>query len=146
MEPVENPEPAPAATPAAPRPPVRALALIGVCAVCGTAAEVFMKFGALETAQVVDGSWLRELGLTSKWIWVSIGFTLCSFAVWSRTLREVPLSVAFPLANVVHILIPLSSWWFLGESIGPRRWLGIALVIVGLAVIARPYTQMDERL
>lgn len=137
--------PAPAAL-AGSRPSARVLLLILFCALCGTAAEMFMKVGAVQPETSSPASWLDYLGLTSKWVWTSILFTLLSFACWSLMLRRVPLSVAFPLANIVHVLIPLSSWWFLGEAIGPRRWLGIALVIAGLVVVAKPYAALDERL
>lgn len=129
----------------------RALSLIGFCALCGTTAEVFMKIGAVHAvadeagAVAGAGSWLSYLGLTSRWLWLSILFTLGGFAAWTLTMRTVPLSVAFPLANVVHVLIPLCSWWFLGESIGPRRWAGIALVVTGLVVVAKPYAALEER-
>lgn len=138
--------PAPAAPAAGSHLSVRVLLLILNCALCGTAAEVFMKIGAVQPEATSPASWLDYLGLTSKWLWISILFTLMGFGSWSLTMRWVPLSVAFPLVNIVHVFIPLSSWWFLGESISPRRWLGIALVVAGLVVVAKPYAAMDERL
>ena len=119
------------------------LALIGCCAFCGTAAEMFIKLGAGEAAEAAG--WLGRIGLTSKWVWVSILFTLGGFGVWSYVVRVAPLSVSFPLVNVVHILIPLASWVFLGEHISPRRWLGIALVVAGLVTIARPRAELEGR-
>ena len=128
------------------RPSWRVLALIGCCAFCGTAAEMFMKLGAAGTIEAAEtAGLLGRIGLTSKWVWISIGFTLTSFGMWSRVVRVAPLSVAFPLANVVHILIPLASWVFLGEHISPRRWLGITLVVAGLVTIARPQAELEGR-
>lgn len=124
----------------------RMLVLIGFCAVCGTAAEIFMKLGADESAAAAEtAGLLGRIGLTSGWVWASIAVTLCGFGGWWRVVSSAPLSVAFPLANVVHVLIPLSSWIFLGEQIGPRRWLGIALVVAGLVTIARPQAEMEGR-
>ena len=56
------------------------------------------------------------------------------------------LSIAFPLSRVVDAMVPLGCWIFLGEAISTRRWVGIALVIVGLAVIARPVARLEEEL
>ena len=105
-----------------------------------------MKLGAGDAAAsaVTDG-FLGRIGLTSRWVWVSIAFTLAGFGLWSHVVRVAALSVAFPLVNVVHILIPLSSWVFLGEQIGPRRWLGIGLVVAGLVTIARPQAELEGR-
>lgn len=105
-----------------------------------------MKMGAGESEAAAEtAGLLGRIGLTSKWVWVSILFTLTGFGVWSRVVRVAPLSVAFPLVNVVHILIPLASWIFLGEHINPRRWLGIALVVAGLVTIARPQAELEGK-
>ena len=45
-----------------------------------------------------------------------------------------------------HALVPLSCWIFLGETIPLARWLGIALVIAGIAIIARPLVRLEEKL
>jgi drug/metabolite transporter (DMT)-like permease len=47
---------------------------------------------------------------------------------------------------VVDILVPLGCWIFLGELISPLRWCGIALVVIGLALVAKPIAQFEERL
>ena len=58
----------------------------------------------------------------------------------------VPLNVAYPLSRVVDVLVPLGCWVFLGEVISAFRWCGIALVIIGLALVAKPIAQIEERL
>jgi len=42
--------------------------------------------------------------------------------------------------------VPLGCWIFLGEFISTLRWCGIALVVVGLALVAKPVAQIEERL
>ena len=117
------------------------------CILTGTAAEVLLKKGAEMTAQVPTTiQWLGLTGLTSGWTWLSIVFTLLSFFSWMSAIRVLPLGVAFPLTNSVQVLVALSSWLFLGEGISPRRWCGIALVVAGLMLVAKPYAKLDERL
>jgi undecaprenyl phosphate-alpha-L-ara4N flippase subunit ArnE len=71
---------------------------------------------------------------------------ILSLLSWLYILRLVPLSIAFPLSNVVHVLVPLSCWIFLGELISTRRWCGIALVLIGLIVVAKPFARIEEKL
>ena len=71
---------------------------------------------------------------------------ILSLVSWLYVLRLVPLSIAFPLSNVVHVLVPLSCWIFLGEQISTQRWCGIALVLLGLIVVAKPFARIEERL
>ena len=120
---------------------------ISLCILLGTAAEVLLRKGAEMTANVPSPvPWLGLTGLTSGWTWLSIVFTVLSFFSWMAAIRVLPLGVAFPLTNAVQVLVPVSCWLFLGEGISVWRWCGIALVIAGLMVVAKPYAKLDERL
>ena len=118
-----------------------------LCALFGTAHEVLLKIGAEHTQNLSSPiPWLGLSGLASGWTWASIVFTLLSLVFWMSALRTLPLGLAFPLSNSVHVFIPLSCWAFLGEVINGRRWCGIALVIAGLLIVAKTYARIDERL
>ena len=110
--------------------------------------ELLLKIGAVETAEIAGQSWAWTglSGLFSGYVWVAIVFVIFSLITWLYVLRYVPLSIAFPISQVVHALIPLGSWVILGESISTLRWGGIALVLAGLAVMAKPAAQLEERL
>lgn len=111
-----------------------------------TASETLLKIGAAEIARTRGPEWTGVVGLGSIWIWGAIALVIASFLCWIYVLRHIPLSVAFPLSNVVHVFVPLSCWIFLNEYISPRRWLGIAIVIIGLAVVAKPVATVQEKL
>ena len=72
--------------------------------------------------------------------------SLASFVSWLYVLRYIPLAIAFPISRVVDILVPLGCWIFLGELISTLRWCGIALVVIGLVLVAKPVAQIEERL
>lgn len=120
--------------------------VLGLEAILVTASEVLLKVGASETKRVAGWEWTGLMSLTSTWIWVAIVFVVLSFLCWIYVLRHIPLSIAFPLSNIVHVLVPLSCWIFLGEHISVIRWCGIAIVIFGLAVVAKPVAKIEERL
>ena len=118
-----------------------------LCAVFGTMGEVLLKVGASHTQNLPSPiPWLGLSGLASGWTWASIVFTLLSLVFWMSALRTMPLGVAFPLSNSVHVFIPLSCWAFLGEVISGRRWCGIILVVAGLLIVAKTYAKLDEQL
>lgn len=101
----------------------------------------------MATAQISAPQWLLRLGfvtLGSWWTWAGVGIYILSFFNWLHVLRWVPLSIAFPLASVVHVLIPLGAWIFLGERVSPIRWGGIALIIVGIWLIAGTVNKAEE--
>src|SRR6185369_9355493 len=115
---------------------------IGFNVLIVTASEIFLKLGARETAALTQPwNWSGITGLLSGWTWLGIFFLILSLFSWLYVLRHVPLSIAFPLSNAVHIFVPFASWIFLGELIAPTRWCGISLVLIGLIVVAKPISQ-----
>ena len=120
---------------------------LAVCILLATAAEIFLKLGAEATASASNAlSWTGLTGLRSSWVWWGIVASVISLFNWLATIRKLPLTIAFPVGNIVHILVPLSSWIFLGEAILLRRWIGIGLVLLGLLILARPAANLEERL
>ncbi len=116
-------------------------------AVLTTIAEVCLKIGAAATAKHATVlPWLGLSGLESKWVWFGILFTILSFLTWIRALRGVPLSIAFTCSNIVYVFVPLCCWLILGEAISPRRWAGIALLILGLLLMTKPVAELNKKL
>ncbi len=116
-------------------------------AVVVTASELFLKRGATATAGSAESwGWTGLASLRSPFVWVGIALVIVSLLSWLYVLKHLPLSIAFPLSNVVHVFVPIASWFFLGEVISSRRWCGIALVLIGLIVVAKPFAKIEERL
>jgi drug/metabolite transporter (DMT)-like permease len=59
--------------------------------------------------------------------------------------KVLPLNIAFNLVNIEHVFVPLASYLFLGEMISPMRAAGIAVVLLGVLVIAESYCRVEER-
>jgi drug/metabolite transporter (DMT)-like permease len=109
--------------------------------------ELLLKHGAVETANPNSSwSWTGLSGLGSVYVWIAIVFVILSLITWLQVLRYLPLSIAFPISQAVHIFVPLGSWLILGENIVTLRWIGIALVSLGLAVVAKPVARLEEEL
>ena len=120
---------------------------LGLSIVCVFVSELLLKRGATEVAQPDNAlSWTGLNGLTSPLVWWAILLIIASFISWLYVLRYVPLSVAYPLSRVVDVLVPLGCWFFLSEQISALRWCGIALVVTGLGLVAKPIANMEERL
>src|SRR5260370_7711104 len=94
------------------------------------AAETLLKVGASKTARVAGWEWTGLLALGSIWTWWAIALIVLSFLCWIYVLKYIPLSIAFPLSNLVHVLIPLNCWIFLGHHISPQLCCRIAFLIL----------------
>ena len=119
--------------------------LIGALLV--TASELLLRRGAQQFEHATSvGKYFGIAALASGWTWLGIITYILSFASWLYVLKHVPLSIAFPVINVVHVLVPLGSWMILGEHISLLRWAGIGLVIGGILLIVRPVVTAEEKL
>jgi drug/metabolite transporter (DMT)-like permease len=112
-----------------------------------TTSDLFLKRGAVEAPGLpAEVYWTGVSGLASANVWYGILFVIASFISWLYVLRFIPLTIAYPLSNFVHVLIPLSSWFVLDEIISTQRWCGIALVLIGVLIVAKPVARMEEKL
>jgi drug/metabolite transporter (DMT)-like permease len=59
-----------------------------------------------------------------------------AFLFYALVLRRLPLSLAQAIFSVQFVLVILAANLVLHESIGGMRWMGIALMAVGLLVVS----------
>lgn len=59
-------------------------------------------------------------------------------ATFAYALRRMPLSTAYSIFFVAPLLITALSVPFLGEHVGPRRWVAIGIGLAGVVVVLRP--------
>jgi drug/metabolite transporter (DMT)-like permease len=108
-------------------------------------AEILLKRGAMATAANPEA--VAAVGvLASGWTWLAIVCYIGNFVCWLHALRYLPLYLAFSLLSSTHALVPLGSWWVLGEKISMCRGAGIVIVLLGIVVIAGPAMKAEERL
>ena len=84
-------------------------------------------------SEVIATSCLKAAeGFTRLWpsVVVVVGYFL------SLTLRTIPVGVAYAIwSGVGVVLIALSGWLFLGQSLDLPAMIGLALIVAGVAVI-----------
>lgn len=75
--------------------------------------------------------------LKSAWFMSGIAAYGCSVLTWMVVLRKVPLAVAAPFVALVYVLVPLASRVLYGDYVSTRMWLGMALVVLGVTMVAQ---------
>ncbi|MBF0503544.1 MAG: EamA family transporter [Candidatus Omnitrophica bacterium] len=76
--------------------------------------------------------------------WAGLIIYLLNFFIWMKVLSKVDLSVALPLASSSYILIPIAAIFFLHELVKPLRWLGLALIVLGIYFISGSKPSKDQ--
>jgi drug/metabolite transporter (DMT)-like permease len=106
------------------------------------ASQMLLKRGA---DAAVAQSWIDFSQLRSGWVWLGIIASISSLLCWLNALRSIQLSVAYNLSGLLHVLVPIGSWWLLMEKIGGRQWLGIGMVFLGVLVTAPACARAESK-
>lgn len=110
--------------------PLIVLACIGMMAAT-VAANIFLKLGSGQIA--------RDASL---WGWLGpniIAGGACfavAFGLYVWVLRYVPLNVAQSLFAFQFVGVILAAALILGEPISPLRWFGMAVITLGMLIVA----------
>lgn len=60
-----------------------------------------------------------------------------SAALWLIVISTVDLSFAYPFIGLTYVLILIVSKFVLKEDVNPIRWIGTAIITIGVIVISR---------
>ena len=60
-----------------------------------------------------------------------------SVVVWVIALSRVPVSIAYPMLSIGYVVNAIAAWALLGETVTTMRMAGIAVIVVGVFMVAR---------
>ncbi len=115
------------------------LILTGV--LLNAAAQLLLKAG---TTRIGEFQFSLEnivpIGIKIATQWPIIGGLACygiSVVVWIMALSRVPVSLAYPMLSIGYIVNAFAAWWLFGESLTAQKLIGIAVIIVGVWLVAK---------
>ena len=105
-----------------------------------TVGQVLLKTGMRQVGPVSRADLSSPLPLllmvfSNPLILIAIPLYVAGFLVWLIVLSKLDLSHAYPFLAVTYVLVPLLSWLFLGEQVPLMRWIGIAVVCLGIVLV-----------
>jgi len=101
-----------------------------------SAGQLFTKVAGDQLGPM-DFSWQWLAGVArNPGILAAIASYLGAFFVWMLILRRSSLSLAFPLSSLVFVAVLLGAWLGLGEHISVLHWVGVVVIIGGIALLA----------
>ncbi len=105
--------------------------------VFGATGDTFLARGMKQVGSI-DVHHLSQLlpALTNPWVLMGI-FSLLAF-MWSymTALSFADLTFVLPATAVGYVVMALLGRFWLHEHISPLRWLGIALIVAGVGLVA----------
>lgn len=108
--------------------------LVALAAVlCNVAAQISMQRAHIHSLQQPHLWWQPAVA-------VALACYGLSFVLTAWLYARAPLSVLTPtMAAVIFMLLLAYDGWWLGQGIAPERWLGVALLCLGIYFLHRPH-------
>jgi drug/metabolite transporter (DMT)-like permease len=99
----------------------------------------FLVFALIMVPAMLPGSPLYALQSDRRGLQVMRGVALLSSSLFFISgLRFLPIAEASATGFVAPLFVTALSIFFLGESVGVRRWLATAVGLIGVLIILRP--------
>ena len=95
------------------------------------------RIGTLNLSGLASGVQTAVHVMTTPLVILGLACYAISAVVWLVVLSKLDLSLAYPLLALNFVLVPLLGWLLLGEQIPSLRWVGVAIIFVGVTVISR---------
>lgn len=112
--------------------------IIFIGVISGSAGAILLKIGANQL--IIEDKTFHNIILQAiKNPFLAGGILLYAIPtiLWIWLLRTIPINLLQPLLAMSYVVTALLAMVVLKESIPPLRWLGMALVMTGIAVISR---------
>lgn len=82
-----------------------------------------------------------DLGAIPASAWLAVLYlalivTVVAFALWFRGLQAIPASIAGAFTGMIPVTAVISAGLVLGEDVGPLHIAGIAIVLLGIMLVA----------
>jgi len=105
--------------------------------------QILITFGIGSSLAFALMAKIKGYNLTSKVFWTK-GMVIRQFAegiaavAFITALTLIPLSTVAAVFQVTPLIITMGAAFFLGETVGWRRWLAIIIGLIGVLIIIRP--------
>jgi multidrug transporter EmrE-like cation transporter len=118
------------------------IGLILISVTFAAVAQVTLKAGMNHVTDAnggqlaLTGESLKQIA-TNVWVWAGLAIFAVSAVLWLFALSRASLSFAYPFAALGYVIIVAASILFLGEHVPPLGWVGVALIVAGILLIAQ---------
>ena len=115
--------------------------IILIPTIAGVIGQLMLKIGMSNMGALdLSMSGLPNIALkimTNPTIIIGLAIYMGGVFFWLIGLNKLDLSFLYPFASLSYVLITIAAWAFLHEQIPPLRWVGVLVICIGVALVAR---------
>jgi multidrug transporter EmrE-like cation transporter len=107
---------------------------------CSTGGEVAMTYGMKQVGEPESFrpmALLRFIGkaVRNVWVWFAVPLLAASFYSLLILLSWAPLSVVIPASAFNYVVGTFGAKHLLKEQVSAKRWMGVAMVCIGVTLV-----------
>ena len=116
---------------------LKLIVLSTVQSVCLVAGQVFLKTAMMHTGRF-GLTWRFVRDALTTWQLAASGVCMAlASLIWFYILKHYALSLAYPMISISYVFGMLASIFFFHETVPLMRWIGVLLIMSGVALVAR---------
>ena len=113
---------------------------IAIIVIAGQLGDLSLSVGMKTVGEVksfTPTDVLRFLGraLKVKWLWIGIGLMAVAFFSLLALLSWANVSLVVPATAASYAVGAMGAQFLLGEHVNRRRWIGVIIVCLGVALV-----------
>jgi drug/metabolite transporter (DMT)-like permease len=114
--------------------------LLAIIVCAGTSGDLSLSRAMKHVGSFEDLTHPRHWGTVLRrafhqpWLWIGIAFMTVSFYTFLTLLSREAISFAVPATALSYVAGALGARFLLGERVSLRRWAGVILVCLGVAL------------
>lgn len=121
---------------------VKTLVLVLIACVLGGAGHVMLAKGMKTIGDLTEAPSTRVGGmvtrtLTNPWVLWGVALQAAFFGLYLTLLSRADVSMILPLTAIDYIVVVFLAQLLLAEVVTPGRWIGVALIVVGVTLVSR---------
>ena len=115
--------------------PLWPIAVVFVCSILGSIGQGFFKRASDVLRE--SSSLGKPLAWATNWqLLVGLSFYGVATVLFVYALSKGNLSILYPVIAMSYVWVLLIAIWFFNEKTSALNWLGVGLVVLGVALVA----------
>lgn len=98
--------------------------------------QICFKLSAHHNHHGTHPAGVIRAAVQNHWMISGVACFLTEAGVWTIALTKLPLSIAFPFGSISFIFVAILSFLLLKERVCRQRWMGIALILLGVILVS----------
>lgn len=114
-----------------------------------TAGQLLLKTGMTKVGYIDSERFGNPMALVGDvlrtWqVIAGLAVFVLSAMSWLVVMSRVPLSFAYPFVGITYVLLALFGKFVIHEYVPTLRWLGVALIVIGIVVVGKTSPPEDR--